>query len=187
VQPGGQWTGGNTEQNQHRRHDSPGEFPPTLNQGNWQNRHGYDRDRGRAGFAPFVMFGPPEGMGWGYRNRERWDPDSFRSYDPNYQNWAPSINQEAGVITDLLNQAETNPQATTQAAEVLNQDLWTMKNDVYAQNELLSEINQEQNRQSGAYLYLNNWNPDRGTWDTVDVVTPRDQPAITYHLRDPNS
>jgi hypothetical protein len=138
--------------------------------GNWNNRYGFDPHRGRAGFAPVILFNP--GESWGWRDRNGWDPNCFRpQYDPNYQQWAPSIHQEAGMVTNILNQGDTQG-----AAQTLNIDLFNMRGDVYAQNELLSEVRQEQSGQ-GAYLYLDNWDQSRGTWDTVEVVSPEPPPG----------
>ncbi|HEY9758396.1 MAG TPA: cell envelope integrity protein TolA [Oculatellaceae cyanobacterium] len=149
-------------------------------QGDWHHRHGFDPDRGRGVFAPIILFNP--GESWGWRNRQGWDPNCFRpQYDPNYEQWAPSIHQEAGMITDLLNRGDT-----VNAAQYLNVDLFNMRGDVYAQNELLSEIRQEQSGY-GATLFLGNgWDPERGTWNTVEVVSPEPppgyQPAPSYFL-----
>lgn len=148
--------------------------------GDWHHRHGFDPDRGRGVFAPIILFNP--GESWGWRNRQGWDPNCFRpQFDPNYEQWAPSIHQEAGMITDLLNRGDT-----ANAAQYLNVDLFNMRGDVYAQNELLSEIRQEQSGY-GATLFLGNgWDPDRGTWNTVEVVSPEPppgyQPAPSYLL-----
>lgn len=58
------------------------------------------------------------------------------------------------------------------AAQELDEDLYNLRGDMYAQDELLSEVNQYERKGIGADIYLGNWNPARGTWDNIQVVQP---------------
>ncbi len=63
----------------------------------------------------------------------------------------------------------------------LNQQLYDLRYDRYAQNQLLREISDNLARNRGGYLNLDKWNPNRGTWDTIEIVpippaAPPDQP-----------
>lgn len=74
------------------------------------------------------------------------------------------------------------------AADRLAMDLYQTKGDRYAQDHLLSEISRYESKGIGADLYLNNWNPVRGTWDTIDIVPNDGTPPIpmyTYDWNDP--
>ncbi len=68
------------------------------------------------------------------------------------------------------------------AAINLREDLWNLRGDMYAQDQLLSEVNRYERKGIGADIYLGNWNPLRGTWDNINVVTPtgRAIPINTY-------
>jgi hypothetical protein len=74
------------------------------------------------------------------------------------------------------------------AADELAMDLYQMKGDRYAQDELLSEINSDDVKMVGADLRLDNWDPDRGTWDDIEIV-PNDGsdsiPVTAYDYDDP--
>ena len=135
-------------------------------------------------FAPIVPF-RPQGNHWGWQDpdayRRGWDPRFFEQFDPNCQNWRPSINQEADTVSDILNSGDTRT-----GAGALNRDLWAMRGDIYAQNELLNEVKQEVTG-AGASLYLGNWDSIRGTWDNIEVVSPEPPPGYqadpSYFLR----
>jgi hypothetical protein len=126
---------------------------------------------GYGQFGPPREFRPPEGRGWGWQDPGRWsrgwDPFFFQQ-DPNYESWQPTINQESGSVASALNANDT----PTAAAE-LNRDLWAMRGDIYGQNELLQEV-QNQVSGEGAQLYLGQWDPTRGSWDDIRVQA---QPA----------
>ena len=51
-----------------------------------------------------------------------------------------------------------------------------MQGDVYAQDQLLSTINQYDQKGVGADLNLNNWDPIRGTWDSIQITQNYGQP-----------
>lgn len=61
------------------------------------------------------------------------------------------------------------------AMERLQDELYDLRYDRYAQNQLLREIS-EQLRRDGGYLNLDRWNPNRGTWDTIEIVPPPPAP-----------
>jgi hypothetical protein len=56
-----------------------------------------------------------------------------------------------------------------------------MRGDIYAQDKLLSEVNQIEKKGVGADIRLNGWNADRGTWDDVEIVQPG-QPSIPINV-----
>jgi hypothetical protein len=58
------------------------------------------------------------------------------------------------------------------AALELKEDLYAMRGDVYAQDELLNEVNALDRKGLGADLQLGAWDPSRGTWDQINVVQP---------------
>ena len=130
-----------------------------------------NRDPHRFRFLPPVLFGPPQGDQWGWQDRERYQrgyDSSFFQQDPNYENWHPTINQESQNVAEMLDAGQTRA-----AANALNNDLWAMRGDLYGQNELLQEVAKAQSPSGeGAQLYLGDWDPTRGTWDTIEVVSP---------------
>jgi hypothetical protein len=74
------------------------------------------------------------------------------------------------------------------AADELASDLYQMKGDRYAQDELLSEVNGDDFKGIGADIQLNYWDPDRGTWDDIEVVPNDGSPSIpvtAYDYDDP--
>ena len=73
--------------------------------------------------------------------------------DPNCRAWQPMINQEAHNIAAQL---MTNNIGA--AGAELNQDLFNMRGDLYAQNQLLSQINAMDQNGSGGRLYLGDYN-----------------------------
>jgi hypothetical protein len=74
------------------------------------------------------------------------------------------------------------------AADELAADLYQMKGDRYAQDELLSEVDSAETKGIGADIQLNSWDPDRGTWDDIEI-TPNDGsaniPITAYDYDDP--
>jgi hypothetical protein len=56
------------------------------------------------------------------------------------------------------------------AADELASDLYSMRGDRYAQDELLGEVNADELKGVGADIQLNGWNPERGTWDDIQIV-----------------
>jgi hypothetical protein len=58
------------------------------------------------------------------------------------------------------------------AASELSEDLYAMRGDMYAQDQLLNEVNSFDNKGIGGDLYLGNWDPQRGTWDNVQIYQP---------------
>jgi hypothetical protein len=49
--------------------------------------------------------------------------------------------------------------------------MFQMRGDIYAQDQLLSRVNQLEVKGVGADLNLGNWRPDLGTWEN-SVITP---------------
>jgi len=47
-----------------------------------------------------------------------------------------------------------------------------MKGDMYAQDNLLNQVNQIEQKGVGADIQLGSWDPDRGTWDDVEITQP---------------
>jgi hypothetical protein len=47
-----------------------------------------------------------------------------------------------------------------------------MRGDIYAQDDLLNQVNAIERKGVGADLQLGNWDPIRGTWDNIAVVQP---------------
>ena len=106
----------------------------------------------------------------GYENPQLWNAgwnSCFFVDDPYYSVWQPTINQEAGRIASLLDSGQTSF-----ATNELQNEMYWMRGDVYAQDELLSEVNAYDRKGVGADLYLNNWDPYRGTWDNIQIVPP---------------
>lgn len=58
------------------------------------------------------------------------------------------------------------------AADELSEDLYAMRGDMYAQDQLLSEVSRYDRKGLGADLSLRNWDPARGTWDNIEIVGP---------------
>jgi hypothetical protein len=74
------------------------------------------------------------------------------------------------------------------AADQLASDLYAMRGDRYAQDELLGEINRDEIKGIGADLVLRDWDPARGTWDDIQVVPNDGSPGIpitAYDYQDP--
>jgi len=77
---------------------------------------------------------------------------------------------------------------------VLNNDLFQMRGDIYAQDELINETKNQENFQNqvnfnpnSADLFLGNWDPVIGTWDNMEIdaagVPPQQNlgnPVTTY-------
>lgn len=59
-----------------------------------------------------------------------------------------------------------------------------MRFDRYAQDELLNEVNDGEIKGIGADLYLGNWDPDRGTWDDIQIVPNDGTPSIPIRSYD---
>jgi hypothetical protein len=47
-----------------------------------------------------------------------------------------------------------------------------MRGDLYAQDNLLNQVNQIEQKGVGADIQLGAWDPDRGTWDDVEITQP---------------
>jgi hypothetical protein len=134
----------------------------------------YYGDENRRHFDERIPFGPPAERHWGWQNPDAWSQGydtSFFQQDPNFAIWQPTIQQEAQSITSALDAG-----ATVAAANELNADLWAMRGDLYGQNELLTEVHNQQNGE-GAQLYLGQWDPMRGTWDNMEVESPAPPPG----------
>lgn len=54
--------------------------------------------------------------------------------------------------------------------------MYDLRYDRYAQNELLREVADQLRRDRGGWLNLDKWNPNSGTWDTIEVVPPAPPP-----------
>jgi hypothetical protein len=110
---------------------------------------------------------PPEGEHWGWQDRERWnrgyDPWFFE-HSPNYESWNPIIRAEARQIADLLDEGNT-----AAAMTLLNAELYDLRYDRYAQNELLRDVSEFERFHR---LHLDRWDPDAGTWGNIDVTPP---------------
>lgn len=65
---------------------------------------------------------------------------------------------------------------SAEASYELNRELYDLRYDRYAQNELLREIADQLRRDRGGWLNLDKWNPNSGTWDTIEVVPPAPPP-----------
>lgn len=146
--------------------------------------HPPDRDHG--GFPPGRRHMPPPGGGWGWHDRDRWnqgyDPWFWRQ-DPNFPQWEDPINREASNIAMRMDFGDTQG-----AADQLAMDLYQTRGDRYAQDQLLSEVARRDIKGFGGDLYLQNWNPDRGTWDDIYVVPSDGSNPIsipTYDYDDP--
>jgi hypothetical protein len=120
------------------------------------------------GFPPGKPgWGPPENSHWGWQDQNRWHSgyDSwFFNQDPNYNTWKDQIHSEA---TKIAGQMDAGNGAA--AALELKQDLYAMRGDLYAQDELISQVNQSERKGAGADIHLNAWNPGQGTWENVEV------------------
>ena len=113
-----------------------------------------------------------QGWGWGdpYRWRVGWDSWFWNvNTDPNYGVWNNEINNEAVNIAGILDSG--NAQL---AAQQLSNDLFEMRGDMYAQDQLLA--NTAEHPGIGAMLELNNWDPARGTWDDVEIQPASNDP-----------
>lgn len=149
----------------------PAERLPAHGQGQGQ---GYGNEGQYRQFEPGRPYGPPQGLQWGWQDPERWNrgyDTSFFQQDPNYENWQPVIGQEAQSVAFALDAGDTRG-----AAAELNTDLWAMRGDIYGQNELLHEVQTQQSGE-GAQLYLGQWDPMRGSWDTIEVESPAPPPG----------
>lgn len=74
------------------------------------------------------------------------------------------------------------------AAEQLKEDLYLLRGDMYAQDQLLYSINSKDLKGFGGDLVLDKWNPERGTWDDVrirDNMGSPDIPVRTFGYDDP--
>jgi hypothetical protein len=81
--------------------------------------------------------------------------------------WGPNIVREAtGIARSFANLS------CAIAATELREDLWAMRGDMYAQNELLSNIYAMQSLGYGGNILLNNWDPAYGTWRNIEVCQP---------------
>ena len=58
----------------------------------------------------------------------------------------------------------------------LNRELYDLRFDRYAQNQLLREISDNLRRDRGGWLNLDRWNSNTGTWDTIEIVPPAPPP-----------
>jgi hypothetical protein len=65
-------------------------------------------------------------------------------------------------------------------------DLYQMKGDRFAQDELLNEISASEVKGIGADLYLGNWDPERGTWDDIRVIPNDGTESIPLEAYDYN-
>jgi len=166
---------------------TPARIPPTAPYGQGQIQgqpverrpaqgqgQGYGNEGQYRQFEPRMPYGPPQGLQWGWQDPERWNrgyDTSFFQQDPNFENWQPTIQQEAQSVTGALDAGDTRG-----AAAELNTDLWAMRGDIYGQNELLHEVQTQQSGE-GAQLYLGQWDPMRGSWDTIEVESPAPPPG----------
>jgi hypothetical protein len=67
---------------------------------------------------------------------------------------------------------------TAKAADQLNYDLYQLRGDIYAQDSLLSEVSKLAREGNGEQLQLSKWNPDRGTWDDIEITSRDGQPLV---------
>ena len=95
--------------------------------------------------------------------KEGWD-NYFWTQSPNYDAWDAQIGSEAAAIVDELDKGNAE-----EAAVRLKEDLKAMGGDMYAQDQLLSDINLMEKKGVGADLNLGTWNPGKGTWDNMNV------------------
>lgn len=141
---------------------------------------------GEGHFPDGTHFEPPTGSNWGWHDPVTWQngwDDWFFTKDPNYELWRDPINFEGTAIAHLLDSADTQG-----AADELASDLYALKGDRYAQDDLLSAVYNSEQKSVGADLELNNWNQDNGTWDTVEVWPNNGSANITipiYNYADP--
>jgi hypothetical protein len=63
--------------------------------------------------------------------------------------------------------------------------MFQMRGDIYAQNELLNQVNTLENKGVGADLNLGNWNPLRGTWDNITITPDPGDPITPVQSVDP--
>ncbi len=128
------------------------------------------------GFHPGRPFEPPVGRGWGWQDENRWrrgwDPFFFQQ-DPNWRVWQTNIEAEADYVAGLLDSGNA-----AAAANELNQDMFEMRGDIYAQDHLLNRVNTLEVKGVGADLNLGPWDPIRGTWDNI-TITPDPADTIT--------
>jgi len=114
-------------------------------------------------------WGPPANEHWGWQDQKRWttnyDDWFFTTQDPNFSTWEAPVKSEAAVVANLLDSGKG-----AEAAKELSEDLFAMKGDLYAQDELLHEIDQLEKKTVGADLQLKQWDPNRGTWGDVEIV-----------------
>jgi hypothetical protein len=87
--------------------------------------------------------------------------------------WGNNIESEADYVAGLLDSGNA-----TGAAQELNQDMFQMRGDIYAQDQLLNRVNLLETKGVGADLNLGNWNPLRGTWDSI-TITPDPNDNVT--------
>lgn len=67
------------------------------------------------------------------------------------------------------------------AAAELSEDLYNLRGDMYAQDQLLSQVNRFDRKGFGADISLGPWDPVRGTWDNVQIVSRNGSiPIRTY-------
>ena len=123
------------------------------------------------GFPPgHGGWGPPENRQWGWHDEARWargwDP-WFWMQSPNYNTWGRNIENEAASVAFHMDQGNLQGAATE-----LSQDLYAMRGDMYAQDQLLSEVNRFDRKGLGADIYMSNWDPARGTWDNIQLYEP---------------
>ncbi|MBX9694772.1 MAG: hypothetical protein K2Z81_20460, partial [Cyanobacteria bacterium] len=116
----------------------------------------------------------PEHERWGWHDHDRynkgWDPWFWRQ-SPNYDRWNPVISMEARRIATLIETGNGR-----EAMYELNRELYDLRYDRYAQNQLLREISDNLRRDRGGWLNLDRWNPNSGTWDTIEIVPPAPPP-----------
>ena len=115
-------------------------------------------------------WGPPMYQHWGWHDEARWArgwDTWFWLQSPNYSDWNNNINGEAASVAFQLDTG--NAQG---AAVELREDLYALRGDMYAQDQLLDEVNRFENKGMGADLYLGNWDSGRGTWDNIQIYQP---------------
>jgi hypothetical protein len=99
----------------------------------------------------------------------------FWQGDQNNPIWSANMNAEANYIGGLLNTGDA-----VNATNVLSNDLFQMRGDIYAQDELLSMVKNAEDFQNqvnpnpngSADLFLGNWDPGIGTWDNKEIDAP---------------
>ena len=136
----------------------------------------------QGGFPPGLPFQPPQGSHWGWQDPGRfargWDSWFFLQ-DPNHDKWQDPLSYATANVLLRLDLGDSQG-----AADELSMDLYQIKGDRYAQDELLNQIYSADRKGTGADLQLKNWDPDRGTWDDIQVVPDDGSQSIQINAYD---